>query len=406
MSLRKTPLRGKYLVQNPALRATLTTVDAFLAAAVRAGRTQLAGRQPRRVLLSMGGHLGDVVIASSAIPIVQAAWPDAEIGLLVGSWSRNVVEGHPLVRRIHTVDHWKLNRARLGRLGKLRQFSATRRQALREIRAAKYDLAIELYPYFPNNIPILWSARIPVRVGYTSAGFGALLTHPLPWSDSDRHVAEYHRDLLLRAGARTAAAAGMRYSLPPFGPGSASEALSYFRSLGRRGEYLVLHMGAGLELKEWPLSHWHDLIGRLLEEGHSLLLTGSGAGQAERVELAIDGRAGCHNLCNQLSWSQFVDVLAGARLLVSVDSVAGHVAAGVNTPAVVLMSGINRMEQWRPVGERVTTISHPMPCSPCHQSRGCAAMSCVRMIEVDEVLAAVRAELAGVGELAPSAAER
>lgn len=343
---------------------------------------------PRRVLIAIGGHLGDAVIASAVFPLIGEVWPEAEIGVLTGSWSRAVLQQHPLVRRIHTVDHWKLDRSGSGAAARLRRYAGTRRQALREIRAVGYDVAVDLHPFFPNSIPLLRQAGIPVRAGYTSGGFARLLTHPVPWREAERHLAESHRELLAALDPRFARAARLRYSLPPVPQGEGEVP---------RGDYLLLHMGAGLQLKEWPADRWHTLVGELLDDGHTLVFTGTGAAQAEAADRAIGGRARCHNLCDRLSWGGFVEAVAGARLVVSVDSVAGHLASGAEVPVVVLTSGMNPIAQWRPLGERVRVMTHAMPCAPCNLSRGCAGMACIRGVTVREVLAAVRAELGGGG---------
>ena len=90
---------------------------------------------PRRVLLALGGHLGDVVIGSALIPRIRATLPTAEIGVLVGSWARPVLDGHPDVRWLHFYDHWKLNRADRGLAARARRHLVTRGKALAEIEA-------------------------------------------------------------------------------------------------------------------------------------------------------------------------------------------------------------------------------------------------------------------------------
>ncbi|HEV2146519.1 MAG TPA: glycosyltransferase family 9 protein [Longimicrobiaceae bacterium] len=381
----RSPLRGGYLASNPLLVGGLRAVDVLLAALPGGRDGAPLARPPRRLLLAIGGHLGDAVIASAVLPLVAAVWPETEVGVLAGSWSRPVLQGHPLVRRIHTVDHWKLIRSGTGWRDRLRRYRDTRRRALAEIEEAGYDAAVDLHPYFPNSIPLLRRAGIPVRAGFTSGGFGPLLTHAAAWTDSGGHMADHHRALLARLDPRFGRVGTLRYALPPC-PEGADGGLP-------RGGYVVVHMGAGLPLKEWPSEKWHALVGALLAEGHTLVFTGSGAEQREQAERTIGGRAGCRNLCDRLRWDEFVGAVAGARLVVSVDSVAGHLAAGSAVPAVVLFSGMNRIDQWRPLGDRVRTLTHPVPCAPCHLSRGCAEMACIRGLEVGEVLEAVRAEL-------------
>lgn len=377
------PLRGPYFVQNPILSGGLAIGDRLLGWRGSDGtRPPDSVEPPQRLLLAIGGHLGDVVIGSSVLPAIREAWPQTQIGVLVGSWGRAVIAGHPEVKWVHVADHWKLNRSVKGVFGRLHRHFTTRRTALQEMRGVEYDMAIDLHPFFPNAIPLLRQAGIPRRIGYTSAGFGPFLTDSLGWEDTTRHRVEYHADLLRRAGVPVGSGKELRYSLPPRThdpPGSVAD------------DYVIIHMGAGSAVKEWPTAKWSELVDRLLATGYRLVFTGSGQVQAADAEGVIRGRSGCTNLCNRVDWDGFVATVAAARLMVCVDSVAGHVAAAVGTPVLVLMSGINRTSQWIPVGEEVQVLTNPVPCAPCFRSRGCEAMTCVRGIRVEDVLASIEA---------------
>ena len=104
------PLRGKYLVRNAAANRLLASLDYLLGRMCRRPAPPAPGA-PRRILLANGAHLGDVLLSTAVLPAIKTAFPDAEIGFLIGSWSREVLADHPLVARLHFVDHWKLNRS-------------------------------------------------------------------------------------------------------------------------------------------------------------------------------------------------------------------------------------------------------------------------------------------------------
>jgi len=57
-----------------------------------------ASRTPRRILVANTAHLGDLVLATSVLPALKSAHPEAEIGFLCGGWNQPLAEGHPLVR--------------------------------------------------------------------------------------------------------------------------------------------------------------------------------------------------------------------------------------------------------------------------------------------------------------------
>ena len=80
-------------------------------------------------------------------------------------------------------------------------------------------------------------------------------------------------------------------------------------------------------------------------------------------------------------------LLQQADVLVGADSGPAHLAAAVQTPAVVLFSGTNSMTQWQPSGNAVRAIRHEAACSPCHR-KTCpiAGHPCMRGLRPGHVL--------------------
>jgi ADP-heptose:LPS heptosyltransferase len=386
------PLRGKYLVRQPLMNRLLCLVDRLLA--LVQSPSPAAIPRPRRILLANGAHLGDVLLATAVVPVLKRAFPGCRIGFLVGKWAEAIVRGQPLIEHVHIVDHWKLNRAPMPLHRKLLEYHDTRRRALAAIRQARYDVAIDLYSYFPNSIPLLWQAGIPARIGYSSGGFGPLLTHVLDWRERNCHVIDYHADLLRR--------------LLPDGELDRWSSLLAPLDLGRNAgvapkqldDYLVLHLGTGAACKEWPLDKWRTLARHLISAGQRLVFPGSSAQEKRNIRRVIHGLENCSDRCGELSWQGFVEVVRQARLVVGVDSVAGHVAAAVGTPCVVIVSGITNAAHWRPWSPRSRVLTHAVPCAPCYRNGGCEGMECVRGVEVEEVL---RAVLELIGTPAPLA---
>jgi ADP-heptose:LPS heptosyltransferase len=393
------PLRGRYLVHNRLWNAHLRLTDRLLRAVVRPERPDV--RDPRRVLLAVGGHLGDAVIATSAITLLRRAIPAVEIGIVLGSWARTAVEGHPELRWIHSVDHWKINRSGASLPRRWLHDRKSRRRALREIRAVGYDVAVDLYMYYPNMAGLLWRAGIPVRIGYTSGGYGPLYTHPVDWSDGERHTVEQQASLLRVLAPVLTDAVAAPYRVPEVPPAARNRAEAILRDAGiASGTYLVVHMASGSALREWPREKWRQLSERLTANGQHLVFTGSGDAQWTAAEHVTRSLSHCTNLCGQLGWHEFVHVVKSAELVVCVETVAAHIAAAVGTPCVALWTGIARLSHWRPLDADTVVLSNPVPCAPCFRSRGCASMSCIRDLTVDTVLEAVRSR---VDRLTPSA---
>ncbi len=372
------PGRLGYLVRNRALVSALWLLDHLPWPVRQAPRPAVP---PRKLLVAMIGHLGDCVVASAVLERIARALPEAEIGMLVAPSAAAFFRDDFRVARLHLLDHWRLSREGGTRGDRLRRHIATRRAAIREMRAIGYDAAIDLYFYFPSVAPILRAARIPVRIGYASGGFRRHLTHAVPWIAADRHVTEYQAALLplLGIAPERLAAVPLRPALP---------ALVARSPVVLPLRCAVLHMGAATRSKEWPEERWREVAGALAARGLALVLTGRGAREAGRNARFAAAIPGTIDLTDRLDLAQFRAVLAAAKLVICLDTLAAHLAALDAVPTIVLRPGINNPAHWRPLNDRARVLHTTPPCLPCYEWRGCASMACLREVGTAQVLAA------------------
>jgi len=112
------------------------------------------------------------------------------------------------------------------------------------------------------------------------------------------------------------------------------------------GPYIVLFPGASARQKRWPVGHFAQLARQLHARyaGHyRFVIAGSAAD--DKLAKQLMQRAGptisFDNRCGQTSLLQLAALLAGAKLLISNDTVAAHLAAQAGTACVVLLMGEN-----------------------------------------------------------------
>jgi len=381
-------MRGRYLIRDAKKAVAMALIDAGLSLLPR--RAGPMPTSPKRILLADWGHLGDVLTTMGAIRALRERYPAATIGMIVGSWGRPAIAATGLVDELHIVDHWRINRSVLSIEEKHKRHRETQAAALTEIRLAGYDLAIDFYPFFPAAHPLFWQAGVRARIGYTSAGFGSLLTHPVRWPDEPAPFADQYRVLLDRVDP-----------LHPFAPGTlrpvrARDTLVPLPEDLRKGtedqRYVVFHPGAGAAYKDWGVEKWRALLKRLSASHPQLrlVLTGAGAGEMAIAGDLATSASGILSLAGKVNWEEFISVIAGADLVICPDTATGHAAALFNVPIVSIFTGTNSAAQWAPYGKRVEVLLRPMVCAPCNRA-GCAAMACVREVEVEAVWqAAVR----------------
>jgi len=163
---------------------------------------------------------------------------------------------------------------------------------------------------------------------------------------SESHELENYRSLVRTLGVET-------------------ESMPHLRALETnpfaQRSYVVCHLwpgGIGSGLKEWPLSNWRQLLGELRRRHFEVLLTGCLADR-ERNEELMTGLPNdvLHNVHNTagLDLSKTAAVLAGARLVVSVNTGIMHMAAALGS-SVVGLQGPTSSKRWGPVGRRTIAL--------------------------------------------------
>lgn len=362
-----------YLVNNRAAKAILRLLD-FVMTIFVIFRKKRELPPIQKILVCNIAHLGDVVLSTSLLPWISSCYPNASISFLVGSWSKELVQDHTYIDRVHVIDHWKLDRSSYSLFHKIKRYVSQRKTLIRELKQENYDLAVDLYPFFPNAISWISRAHIPIRLGFTSAGFGPCLTHSMHW-EGRKHIVSCWEDLL------------STFSLPsPINPLLPCLHYKHFSTLSiiLPEKYYLFHVGSGDQKKEWDLSKWCDLVKQCKEKGIEVLLSGRGAREKKMIE-AI-GLAGGIDLCDQLSLKDLIQVIQKATAVVTVDSVAGHIASAFQIPSVVLFSGMNQLDLWAPRHLQAKKLFTAPSCFPCYKKGGCSSMACIQEVSVKQVL--------------------
>jgi ADP-heptose:LPS heptosyltransferase len=228
-----------------------------------------------------------------------------------------------------------------------------------------------------------------VRIGYTSGGFGPLLTHPVRWSDAERPMADQYRDLLDRlTPERPFPAAALR-------PRREHDTLAAQPAdMAGLGPYLVIHPGAGSVTRYWGNDRWEAMMTHLGERpgGCRIVLTGAGAADVALAEELARRFPDAVNMAGRIGWEEFVRVIADAALVICPDTATGHVAALFDVPTVSLFTGTNSPAKWAPYSDHVHVLTRPVACAPCNRL-GCEVMACFRGISPTDVAEAALAML-------------
>lgn len=362
--------------------------------------------RPPRILLIRPDHLGDLILTTPVLQALKEHALEAELTLMVGPWSREIVTRHPALDHVLTCPFPGFQRAAQGVLAPYILLFATARQ----VRRAGYDLAINLRPDFWWGAALLYLAGIPRRVGYALQPGQPFLNETLPFSETEHAAVSNLR--LASAGLR---ALGYRPLAEPFTPerypakfAPTSEERAWI-SERLRSEHIepdapliVIPPGSGGAVKHWRSEAWAYCANRLRTTLTSprqarILLTGSPneRGLVEEVARGIPAGA---TLVTDASIGQLAALLERATCVLTVDNGPGHIAVAQDTPSVHLF-GPTDPRIFGPWGssDRHVILASTQRCPTCPaipcgrldwKPEELAEHPCVRVIAEQQVLAA------------------
>ena len=327
-----------------------------------------------RILLVKLSSFGDVLHALPFLEALRAAYPDARITWLVEAAYAPLLTGHPALDEV-----WVAPRLRPGEF--LSGPNPARlRTLLKQLRAQPIDLVVDVQGLLKSAIWVAL-AKSPRKVGYdrTRELSYLALTERVPPFDPEAHAVRRYLNLAHYLGAPPAPPR-FRLNL------DAAVDISALLPAADDRPLVVLHPGARWATKLWPAESWARLAAHLHGRGLQVAITGSAADQELVASIIELTQTPIINLAGRTSLAELAGVLRRARLAVTTDTGAMHLAAALGTPLVALFGPT---APWRtgPFGEGHQVVRQDLACSPCFQRR-CPAPRCLSDLTPDLVAAA------------------
>lgn len=344
------------------------------------------------ILIYRLGSLGDTVIALPAFHLIRQAFPKAHISVLTNHpVSAKAAPLAAVLENTGLIDDLLAYPIHLRTWSQFRSLRA-------EIASRKFQLAISLAPArglaksIRDYIFFRWCGirrivGIPMR---------RLDLAELPEPGTDRH--EWEAKRLLRR-LRPLGVIDLNedrwWSLCLTGSeNQCAEGLLAARGITR--PFLTLSVGTKVDVNDWGVAKWRELVDRLNSEftGFGLVACGSADDEMRSQELLNLWDGPSANLCGQCAPRVTAAVFRRACLFIGHDSGPMHLAACVGTPCVAIFSARNFPGRWFPRGDNHSVIYYRTPCAGCGLEF-CTQQKkkCITSITVDEVLSAVRLHL-------------
>ncbi len=242
-------------------------------------------------------------------------------------------------------------------------------------------------------------AGVPVRAGFDESGGRLFLTDVVKYRSRDHEI------------ERVVALAGPVGVVPESGrvpfdirvPPGETEALGAVLSecgieVGRA--LVAISPGSRWSTKRWLPDRFAG-VARALSAEHGMTAVVVGSDADREVGAVVSASAGSDvvDLTGRLGLGEWVALLDRAELLISNDSAAAHVAAGVGTPVVAIFGPTVESQGFAPYIDRAVIIGVDLSCRPCgrHGSDRCCqdTHACMMGISESTVLKAANRLLGG-----------
>jgi heptosyltransferase-1 len=278
-----------------------------------------------RILLIKTSSLGDVVHNLPVATDLARRYPDAVIDWVVEENFAELPRLHPAVRRVIPVAVRRWRKSLLAP-ATWREMAAFRRA----VRADSYDAVIDSQGLLKSAL--MSAQAIGPRIGHDAQcarePVAARFYDEPIFVPRNLHAVERNRQLAATAlGYRPDPAIDYGIAAPPL----AAPWLP-------KGDYAVLLTATSRADKEWPEGDWQALGLALIATGLRCVLPGGSPAERSRAgRLATSlGRAVAAPAMNL---SELAGLLAGAALVVGVDTGLVHLAAALGRPTLALYCG-------------------------------------------------------------------
>ena len=345
-------------------------------------------KKARRILLVRTSAIGDIVFASPLVAALRRAYPDAYIAWLAQPECRTLLEHHPGLNEV--IDWPKGQWHRLWQQRRLRDLAGEINAFRQLLRSRRFDLALDLQGLLKSGLLTRMSgARERIGLG-SREGSRHLMTRAVPRGGNSKRIGSEYLYL-----AETLGLPVRDFPMEiHYGSQEADFARELIENERLNGGYAVLCPFTTRPQKHWFEPRWAELADRVQEElGLRAVLLGGPADQEAAVRIRGLAAGEPIDLAGRTTLLQAAAMIDRSALLVGVDTGLAHMGIAFGRPSLLLFgSTCPYLDTTRPSAR---VLYHRMDCSPCKRKPTCdGAFTCMKSIEVDEVLAAA-SELLG-----------
>ncbi len=340
----------------------------------------------RNILAVRLDNIGDVIMLGPALRAVKETSPQARLTLLASPGGATAA---PLLPWIDDVMVWRPIWQDVG--GRMpfdpgREWELLRLLAERKFDAALVFSSFSQTPHTPGYVCYL--AGIPLRAGESKEFGGSTLSTELQGAPTEMHQVERNLRLVEHLGF-VARDRRLVVAIPNSARARITPLLQE-QGIDPALPFILLHPGASAKARRYPAARFGRVADLLTKHGWQVLVTGVEREEHLLAEVQQQTPRACY-LLGQTDLPGYAALLERAALVICNDTLPMHLADAVRTPEVVLFSGTDCEEQWRPRSTPARLLRRPTPCHPCYLFECPIGLPCLdippeEVVEVAETL--------------------
>ena len=359
----------------------------------------------KKILIRCPNWIGDVMLSIPSISAVREAFPSAHISTLIKSNLSPLLEGNPDINEIIPFNPDLMS-------------IPERLKFYRSFKEKNFNLAILMTNSFESALSV-FLAGIKNRVGFNKDMRGIFLTEkiPMPSRKSPRmHQAEYYLTLIegisidSKLGVPTRVGRqNLKLKTYMSIPEDIQMGVNKFwleKGLTKRHYIIGMNIGASYGYaKRWMPERFTELADMIYSEAeasnYSVEVVLFGGNDDLNIEREIKGRMKhkALSIVGKATLKSLAAWIKRCHLFITNDSGPMHIAAAVGTPIVAIFGSTDPSET-SPLCSNYTIVRKSVDCSPCWKRKCPTDHRCMELIEVSDVMDAVK-EMLGSHRLNP-----
>ncbi|GAL14662.1 ADP-heptose-lipooligosaccharide heptosyltransferase II [Vibrio astriarenae] len=279
-----------------------------------------------KILLVLTRYLGDTLLMTGALRSLRSAYPNAYITALVARKGRFALEGNPDINELLVVED---------------KFSLSGMMKMLRTHFRRYDWVIndkasgksESYAFLFGKLgsKTSWQARILNQNKLGTWRSKTPFNHHFVLDDNESEH-RMVRSMKLVAPLPIAAQAQIIAPCAPI-------------SLSLPSRYLVLHVPASNDLKQWSVANWRELVDGLLDAGMSLVMTGAPSERDKTLVAEVmsgyEGDPRVIDLSGKLSIAKMATLVEQSAGYIGPDGGTTHLASAFDIPIFCIVNIAN-----------------------------------------------------------------